>query len=158
MYEIWGTTFYRSSKFKVILVDVDGKACGIELEFGVVIDVDLVVVGVGVIVFVFFIGLDVFEGCVGGIKVDSRFRVFGADVAFGSVYVIGDIVVFLFKFVDNEIVCMEYVKYVCDSVILVGNIIVGKFDDEYDYTFFFYSRVFEYFGIECVVNWVFYGL
>lgn len=158
LYETRGTTFHRSSKLKAILADADGKARGIELESGAVIDADLVVVGVGATAPVPFTGLDAPEGRVGGIKVDSRFRASGADVAPGSVYAIGDIAAFPLKLADNEIVRMEHVKHARDSATLVGNIIAGKSDDEYDYTPFFYSRVFEHPGTERAVNWVFHGL
>jgi len=58
LYETRGTTFHRSSKLKAILADADGKARGIELESGAVIDADLVVVGVGATAPVPFTGLD----------------------------------------------------------------------------------------------------
>lgn len=158
LYEAKGARFHRESKVKRILADdATGAARGVELESGVVIDCDLVVVGIGATAPLPFAGLDAPEGRLGGVKVDSRFRASGADIAPGSVYAVGDIAAFPLK-MTNEIVRMEHVKHARDSATLVGNLIAGKTDAEYDYTPFFYSRVFEHPGTERAVSWVFHGL
>lgn len=159
LYERKGTKFHRSSKVKRIVADAaTGRACGVELESGAVIDADLVVVGVGATAPLGpFVSLNSPPGRTGGILVDSRFRASGAGVAPGSVYAVGDIAAFPLK-LSGEIVRMEHVKHARDSATLVGNIIAGKTDDEYDYTPYFYSRVFEHPGTERPVSWVFYGL
>ena len=46
VYESKGTVFHRATKV-VKIVEKDGKACGVEIEGGVVLEADIVVVGVG---------------------------------------------------------------------------------------------------------------
>lgn len=159
LYESRGTKFHRSSKVKRILADAEGKARGVELESGTVVEADLVVVGVGATAPLgpFEGQLDGPPGRLGGIKVDSKFRASGDGVQPGSVYAVGDIAAFPLKLAD-ELVRMEHVKHARDSATLVGNIIAGKSDQDYDYTPYFYSRVFEHPGSERAVNWVFFGL
>jgi monodehydroascorbate reductase (NADH) len=162
LFETRGTKFHRSSRVKQILAAGDGKARGVELEDGSVLECDLVVVGVGATA-----PLGPFEGQLnspenarlGGIRVDGQFRASGAGVEPGSVYAIGDIAAFPLK-LTNEIVRMEHVKHARDSATFVGNIIAGALDAnaEYDYTPYFYSRVFEHPGSPRAVSWVFFGL
>lgn len=159
LYKSRGTTFHRRSEVKRILSDEWGKAWGVELVGGYVIEADLVVVGVGATAPMgpFEGHLDFPPGRLGGFKVDSKFRATGGGVEPGSVYAIGDIAAFPLK-LTNEFVRMEHVKHARDSATLVGNIIAGKSDQDYDYTPYFYSRVFEHPGSERAVNWVFFGL
>ena len=153
LYETRGTTFHRSSAVKTILKDAENKATGVELADGTVLKADLIVVGVGATAPTApFDGLESPEGRVGGIKVDGQFRA-SAD----GVFAIGDIAAFPLK-LSKELVRMEHVKHARDSATLVGNIIAGKTDASYDYTPYFYSRVFEHKGSERALAWVFYGL
>jgi len=160
LYESRGATFHRSTAVKTIATDENGNATGVELVNGDVLEADLIVVGIGATAPRGpFEALDAPEGRLGGIKVDGQFRASGEGVEPGSVYAIGDIAAFPLK-LSNELVRMEHVKHARDSATLVGNIIAGKVTDEspYDYTPYFYSRVFEHKGSERPVSWVFYGL
>ena len=153
LYEQRGATFHRSTSVKTILKDAEGKATGVELADGTVLEADLIVVGVGATAPTApFDTLERPEGRLGGIKVDGQFRT-SAD----GVFAIGDIAAFPLL-LSKELVRMEHVKHARDSATLVGNIIAGKTDATYDYTPYFYSRVFEHKGSERALAWVFYGL
>lgn len=62
LYESKGTVFHRSTKV-VKIVEKDGKACGVEIEGGEVLEADIVVVGVGMDSrFFFILRISVFPG------------------------------------------------------------------------------------------------
>ena len=160
LYESKGTVFHRATKV-VKIVEKDGKACGVEIEGGEVLEADIVVVGVGAGAPVApFDALDSTpEKFPGGIKVDATFAASGAGVAPKSVYAIGDIAAFPLSADGGKIVRMEHVAHARSSAAHAAAAVLDETNETpYSYTPYFYSRVFEHGGSDRKVAWVFYGL
>lgn len=160
LYESKGTVFHRSTKV-VRIVEKDGRACGVEIEGGEVLEADIVVVGVGAgAPTAPFDALDSTpEKFPGGIKVDATFAASGAGVEPQSVYAIGDIAAFPLSADGGKLVRMEHVAHARASAAHAAAAVLDPTSAvAYQYTPFFYSRVFEHAGSERKVAWVFYGL
>ena len=157
LYESKGVTFHRSTKV-VKIVERDGRAVGVEIEGGTVLEADVVVVGVGAgAPTAPFDQLDSTpEKHPGGIRVDATFAASGPGVQPKSVYAIGDVAAFPLN--GGDLVRMEHVAHARASAAHAAAAVMDPANDApYTYLPYFYSRVFEHPGSARKVAWVFYG-
>ena len=168
LYESKGCVFHKNAKVSAIARGEDGRVKSVELEGGASLPADLVVVGVGAgAVTAPFDALDTTPDArnPGGVLVDATFAASGVNVEPKSVYAIGDIAAFPLAFDKNQTVRMEHVAHARASAAHCARCVLAAADDDaqtanapYQYTPYFYSRVFEQADSTRKVAWVFYGL
>ena len=168
LYESKGCVFHKNAKVSAIARGEDGRVKSVELEGGASLPADLVVGGVGAgAVTAPFDALDTTPDArnPGGILVDATFAASGVNVEPKSVYAIGDVAAFPLAFDKNQTVRMEHVAHARASAAHCARCVLAADDDDaqtanapYQYTPYFYSRVFEQADSTRKVAWVFYGL